>query len=415
MRVLVVTNMYPPHHYGGYEINCQEFVTAMRAEGHDVLVLTSDVAVPGVDAGPERDDDVRRELRLYWADHVMLHPSLVESRRIEQANQRALSRAVADHRPDVVSAWHFGALSMGLLVRCRRRGLPIVHVVNDDWLIYGPRVDRWFALRQRIPPLRADLGAGGAFCFITETTRRAAEEHGGWRFPLSTVGYCGINLDDFPVATRPPRERWGGRLLHVGRIDDRKGIDTVIRALALLPPETTLDVVGRGDDEHLASLHRLAGELGVADRVRFGVAERSELAAVYAAADVLLFPPRWAEPFGLVPLEAMACSTPVVATGTGGSSEFLVDGVHCLRVAVDDHAAMAAAVERLAGDADLRRRLVAAGHVTAGELTLPRWLDLLGLWHDAAARVFAGDLPEAREPIPAVLAARLRSGGGSAP
>jgi glycosyltransferase involved in cell wall biosynthesis len=415
--------MYPPHHYGGYEINCEETVSFFREMGHEVLVLTSDITVPGVVPVPESRDDIRRELRLYWADHLMLRPSLRESLAIERTNQQALDRAIADHHPDVVSAWHMGALSMGLLTTCRRRDIPLVHVINDDWLTYGPRVDRWWRFWRRarigavfepllkVPCGPSDLGSGGAFCFISDTTLRVAESDGPWRFPVATVSYCGINLDDFPIGRNPLRPSWSGRLLHVGRIDDRKGIDTAIRALASLPPDTTLDIVGRGDESYLADLRRLALESGVDDRVSFRVAERAELAAAYAAADALVFPPRWAEPFGLVPLEAMACSTPVIATATGGSAEFLVDERNCLRVPVDDHASLAAAVRRLAGDTSLRARLVTGGLATAEELTLPRWTKLLQEWHVAASRRFADGTPRDRPPIGEVLAARLSGAG----
>jgi glycosyltransferase involved in cell wall biosynthesis len=89
------------------------------------------------------------------------------------------------------------------------------------------------------------------------------------------------------------------------------------------------------------------------------------LAALYRDADAVLFPVRWQEPFGLVPLEAMACGTPVVATGTGGSAEYLVDEGNALMVAPDDPAALARAVRRMASDPALRARLRRHGLVTS--------------------------------------------------
>ena len=99
--------------------------------------------------------------------------------------------------------------------------------------------------------------------------------------------------------------------------------------------------------------------------MRFDRLPRTEIAGAYAAADALLFCVEWPEPFGLVPLEAMAVGTPVIATGTGGSAEYLDDGENCLLVEPGDVAALAGAVDRLAGDPGLRGRLRAGGLATA--------------------------------------------------
>jgi glycogen synthase len=78
----------------------------------------------------------------------------------------------------------------------------------------------------------------------------------------------------------------------------------------------------------------------------------------------------WEEPWGLVPLEAMAVGRPVVATGTGGSGEYLVDGENCLIYGPPDNAAqLAAAIRRLADDEGLRGRLREGGFATAEKFT----------------------------------------------
>lgn len=417
LRVLVLTNMYPPHHYGGYELNCQEFVEHLRAEGHDVLVLTSDIEVPHVAPRIEDRALVRRDLRLYWQDHVVLRPSPRQSLRIERANQDALSKALVEHRPDIVSVWHMGALSLGLLSTCHRRGIPLTHVVNDDWIVYGPWMDRWLAWCRRLGPLAGPLervvgvpcrlpplGDLGVFCFITDTTKTSAERAGG-SFPQSVVGYCGINTRHFPISEVRNQPEWRWQLLHVGRIDDRKGIDLAIRALAHLPVEARLKVVGWGDDTHVAQLRELAKECRVAERVELRTAERSELAELYQAADVLLFLPRWAEPFGLVPIEAMACGTPVVATGTGGSSEFLLDGGNCLLTPKDDVETLVSRLRRLSEEPRLRETVARGGFATARELTLERWLRYLtDIHHRHAERQ---PLPPRRPRIAEVLSDRI--------
>jgi len=365
--------MYPPHHLGGYELVWQAAVEDLRARGHDVRVLASDHR-QALAADLPDPPDVHRDLRWYWRDHVF--PRLGPRARLglERHNAATFDRHVEDFRPDVVSWWAMGGMSLSLLERARRRGLPGVAFVNDAWLIYGPLVDAWirFASRPGVSadllervtglPARFDPPASAHFVFASEDTRRASLER--WPIEGSEVVHGGIDRT-FLDGPSPPGE-WAWRLLYVGRIDPRKGIATAIRALPLLPPEAGLRVVGGGDETCLAELRELADGLGLTDRVTFdGPRRRDELPAVYAGGDVLVFPVEWAEPWGLVPLEAMACDRPVVATGTGGSAEYLRDGQNALLYPAGDAAGLASRISQLAADATLRQRLRANGLETA--------------------------------------------------
>ncbi|MFL6239510.1 MAG: glycosyltransferase family 4 protein [Actinomycetes bacterium] len=408
-RILVITNMYPPHHYGGYETTCDEVVARWREHGHEVHVLTSDWRLPDRPQQPE--PHVTRTLRMYWHDHVILHPSRPTRVRWELSNQRELRKALAGFRPDVVSVWHLGALSLAIVAKVLQREVPIVFNVHDDWLVYGPGMDAWTRMFEgrprfahltqrltRVPANAPDLGAAGAFCFVSAATREHAVNRSRWRFPLSTVVWNGIDPGVFRPTERDPRWRW--RLLYAGRIDPRKGVDTVIRAMPGLPAEATLIVAGRGDDDYARSLSQLAAELGVSDRVTFTVLDRPDLVRTYAEVDAVVFPSRWQEPFGLVPVEAMACGTPVVATGTGGSAEFLADGVNCLLFDSEDVAILNAQLQRLANDSALRARVVDGGYATAAELTIDRLADVLETWHVAAARGYPdGPPPDRSRPV----------------
>ena len=420
-RILFLTNMYPPHHFGGYELQCQDIVRRFRERGHECTVLTSSVRLPDVaDPMEERAAGVRRELRIYWDDHRIVRAGLVERACIERHNQRVLQTALRELRPDVVSVWHMGAMSLGLIGSVRRAGIPMIFVVCDDWLCYGGQVDGWtsmFANRPRLtkymgplvqgitglPVGTGDIGRDGPFLFVSGRTMETAGRDSPWRFPDATVVYSGIDADIFTRPANEVAQPWRWRLLCAGRIDARKGIDTAIRTLTRLPPEATLAIVGRGDNRILGDLHELAARLGVAGRITWAVTDRSGLADQYAAADAFVFPVTWDEPFGLVPLEAMASGTPVVATGRGGSAEFLVDGINCIRFAADDDASLAAALHRVAADAGLRAGLVAAGRRTAAELTIDRLADVLEDWHTGAATRFANGRPAERPRIETLL------------
>jgi glycosyltransferase involved in cell wall biosynthesis len=188
----------------------------------------------------------------------------------------------------------------------------------------------------------------------------------GLQIEDSTILMPGVErafLDE-PAEREPPPWRW--RLLYVGRVVEQKGVHTAIASLPLLPAEAELSIVGEGDRPYRSRLEELASTLGVYERVRFdGQRTREQLIEVYREADAVVFPVQWSEPWGLVPLEAMALGRPVVATGRGGSGEYLADGHNALLFEAGDPVALADALRELAADQELRRRLTTKGYQTA--------------------------------------------------
>ncbi len=187
-----------------------------------------------------------------------------------------------------------------------------------------------------------------------------------------SIAPCGVDLDLFraegPADARARRHR----IVSVGRLVPRKGVDLVIRSLPLLRAagfdDVELIVVGgAGDSDALDSdpearrLLVLAAELGVADRVSLrGQVPRESMPALLRSADAIVCAP-WYEPFGIVPLEAMACGVPVVAAAVGGLIDTVVDRATGLHIPPMDPAAIAAAVGELLGNPQLRIRLGRAG------------------------------------------------------
>ena len=373
VRVLTVGNMYPPHHFGGYELVWRAAVEHLRGRGHEVRVVTTDTRTGSLE--PD-DADVHRELRWHLRDGEFDALGMRERARLARHNHRVLRRHLAELRPDVVAWWSMGGLTLTLLEEVRRRGLPAVAFVHDEWLDYGRLVDPWsrtFAGPRRrwlAPagellsgvPATVRLRDAATYVFVSDYTRRQALGK-GIDLARTGVAHSGIDAAFLDPA---PEQPWRWRLLYVGRLDPRKGVDTAVRALAQLPPEARLEVIGGWDEREERRLRALALELGVTDRVTFaGQRNRDELFAAYGDADVVLFPVVWNEPWGLVPLEAMARGRPVVATGRGGSGEYLVDGDNALLFEAEDAGALAAAVRRLAADDELRARLRAGGLATA--------------------------------------------------
>jgi glycosyltransferase involved in cell wall biosynthesis len=385
LRILTVGNMYPPHHAGGYELMWQAAVRHARSLGHQVRILTSDYRAAADE--PESDPDVHRTLRWYWDLERYQFPELnpMQRLRLERHNARELQGHVSDFEPDIVSWWSMGCMSLSPIELVRRAGIPAVFVVHDDWLVYGPYRDQWLRMwrgksRMLAPiaerllglPTAVDVAAEGRFVFNSNYTLGAARR-AGVQPASTTVVYPGVE-ERFRKPLPPGL--WGWRLLYVGRIDRQKGVDTAVRALAELPPESTLVVWGTGDERYVAEMKALAEDLALGDRVRFaGWAGEQELLTGYENADAVVFPVRWEEPFGLVPLEAMGLGRPVIATARGGSAEFLRDEENALVIDADDPAGLARAVERLAADKALRDRLLEGGQATAARFTLERFAE----------------------------------------
>jgi glycogen synthase len=372
-RVLALGNAYPPHHIGGYEVIWQGVTDHLRAAGNPTRILTTGHRRPGV-----ADDDpaVVRELEWYWQDHGWRRLTLRQTLALERHNAAALERQLAEFEPDVVCWWPVGGMSLSLIERVRRRGLPAVFFVLDYWPGYGFEHDLWLARWRRLAgvrplverltgiPAHVELTRAGDWVFCSQTAVRETAAMGlHVREPAVLVP--GV-ARSFAEAVREPRtEPWRGRLLYLGRVVEQKGVVTAIEAVAELP-EARLRVVGDGDRGYRASLERLARSLGVTERVSFEPAQpRARVPELLREADALVFPVTWAEPWGLVPLEAMSQRLPVLATGRGGSGEYLVHERNCLLFEAGDARRLAGAVRQLAGDPDLRARLIDGGLETA--------------------------------------------------
>ncbi|MDB5801045.1 MAG: hypothetical protein JWL63_1984 [Rhodocyclales bacterium] len=189
---------------------------------------------------------------------------------------------------------------------------------------------------------------------------------------------CGFDTSEFePIPRAHARERlqWDMdefSILQLGRMVPRKGVDDVIRALSVLKQESNvrarLYVVGGNTDTpdpvatpEIGRLAELAESLDVKEQVQFtGRKGRQQLAAYYSAADVFVTAP-WYEPFGITPLEAMACATPVVGTAVGGIQHTVVHGKTGYLVPPKNPRAIAERLALLASDPARRGAMGAAG------------------------------------------------------
>ncbi|MFD0903818.1 glycosyltransferase [Actinomadura sediminis] len=265
--------------------------------------------------------------------------------------------------PDVAHAhfWMSGLAALQAADAAPERHIPVVQTYHA----LGTVKRRHQGDRDTSPAgrIRLERAIGRGADAIIATCSDEVDELTAMGVPGERVSVvpCGVDLDLFgpgDPADGPP----GGagrdgrhRLVVLSRLVERKGVDTAIRALAHLP-DAELAVAGgppHGDldaDPEIRRLRGVAAEAGVTDRVDFiGRVARADVAPLLRSASLVVTLP-WYEPFGMVPLEAMACGVPIVATSVGGHLDTVVDGGTGLLVPPRDPEAAAKAVRELLDD-----------------------------------------------------------------
>ncbi len=366
MRIVVLSNLYPPDVLGGYELLARDLVDLLRQRGHQVSVITT-----GTEDGVEH---VHRSL-------VLARPfgDVAKSDRIRHTAAYAYNVAStrrflrSSPRPDAVLVMSLRRLGLGALHAFAQAGIPLVVTVNDDWpAFFAERppqslrdLPRWALDRTlarvrwlRTLPMQTVVYLSGAVRDHVLAT--------GVDLPPGRVLPQGVDLRVFhprqhrPMAARP-------RLLFVGRLHPSKAPEVALETLAALRERGVLaELLMAGephDSRYGQSLCALATRLGIDDQVSWlGRVPRDQLPELYRGADLLLFASTLShEGQGLTYLEAMACGLPVVAYPSGGAREFLDRHPAAERVDRLDGHSFADAVQRLTRDAVHQQRLVETG------------------------------------------------------
>ena len=389
MRILFLSNFYPPASRGGYEQWCQEVLDGLRSRGQDVIVLTSDF---GVDRLSDPDPAwVRRSLHLEMelASFKNALQFFTRRKKREQENLDQVRSLVKGFQPDVVLVWGMWNLhrSIPALVEELLPGR-VVYYMGDYWptlpdqfenywnaparnlltglpkLILKPFALRILAREKRLP-LKLDH-----VLFATDFMQNQYRQN-GITPPHTRIIYGAVD-------TKPylnDHQRIGSRtsLLSIGRLHPEKGVHTAIEAVGHLVREygceekdLHLTIVGDGEAEYLSQLRSLVERENLASFVDFLPAQPKEaLPALYRHADIFLFTAIWNEPFGRVIVEAMASGVAVVGTRVGGATEILVEEENSLTFPPGDAAVLAGQIKRLIDSPDLRARLAGSGRQTA--------------------------------------------------
>ena len=347
---------------GGQNVHVAALASALARRGHDVVVHT-------------RLDDASLARRVplghrVAVDHVVAGPPECipkdELLPFMDAFARDLHEQWTAVRPDVVHA-HFWMSALAALTAAAPLGIPVVHTFHA----LGTVKRRQQGAKDTSPPERlaierwiaatADRIVATCTDEVFELLRMDADRRS------ITVIPCGVDLDRFtPAGPAEPRGP-GHRLVAACRLVEGKGIGNAISALDDVPGGGP-DAADLHADPEARRLRALAEMSGVADRaILRGRVDRDAMPPLLRSADVVVCAP-WYEPFGIVPLEAMACGVPVVATAVGGQIDSVVHGVTGVHVPPREPRALAAVLRELLDDPARRAELGRQGRLRAQRL-----------------------------------------------
>jgi len=386
MRLLFLSNLYPPHDMGGFEQWCEEVAVRLRQRGHKVRVLTS---CYGLNSALPAEQDVIRTLHLQ-ADVYHYRPLdfFLRRPRQEKSNERQLRQAIGEFVPDRVVVWGMWNLSHWLPYWAEKwmpgrvayyiasywPADPDIHRQYWELAAHRPLVNtlkrpvKSLALgqlrREKYPPA---LHFEHAICcsrYVRDTLVQAG------KLPASAgVLFGGIDVEPF-LRNQPSdsKEQAGPlRLLYCGSLLPHKGVHTAIEAMGILKERgmyehAELTLLGGGHPEYEARLREVAERLGVDKKVHFaGRVPRDEIPSRLADFDVFLFTSVWAEPMARSVMEAMAAGLLVIGSEVGGQLEMLVNGQNALTFRPEDAVGLADHIVHVIAAPALRRELARAG------------------------------------------------------
>jgi glycosyltransferase involved in cell wall biosynthesis len=352
---------------GGQNVYVAALATELARRGLDVVVHT-------------RRDDPRLPRRVRLAPRVAVkhvdagppaHVPRDELLPLMDAFAAGLAHEWSREPPDVVHA-NYWMSGLAALAAGRSLGLPVVQTFHA----LGAVKRRHLGSLDPSPPERiaAERRLASEVDAVAATSAAEVEELRGLGATPRRIAVVPCGVDTALFTPSGPTEARGTRprLVALGRLVDRKGIEDAVRALRLLS-EVELVVAGGSGGRHdpeATALRAFVRRERVAAQVDFrGPIAHERVPALLRSADAVVCVP-WYEPFGMVALESAACGTPVVATAVGGLRETVVDGATGLLVPPRAPDRLAAAVRTLLSDEELRARM---GRAAAARASLYAW------------------------------------------
>lgn len=403
MRILFLSNLYPPNTVGGYERLCFEVAAGLVNRGHQVMVLTSNYGGKMMDFPGQV---IWRDMNLFAAKddiYKFFNCTPEQQAAMNAQNDEVFKCAVKQFEPYVIFVWNLFFYDPSLLDAIKQAERPIFYLLTDNWLaaflnpgfvhnymskhVLG-HVPRYQVLYDTIRRWLKNSGKTNFFmpgraifasCFMRKFYAEA-----GFQFEGNTIIYHGVTLPVHHETRFAVRKKFivDGelRLLFAGRIVEIKGVHTVIQSLRLILkmlPDLKVQLTIIGDDQDHIYWERIRNQietLQLPSLIEFikPVAE-DKLFDLFQQYDIYLFPSLY-EPFSLTLIHALHAGIPTIASDAGGNPEIVHHAQTGLLFQKGNDRKLAQAVVRLAKDHILRQRISENARHIAQEYTFDRML-----------------------------------------
>lgn len=361
MRLLVVTNLYPPQELGGYGRSIADFVWGLQERGHQVQVLSSDAPYLGPSSDGPSGEPVDRGIQLKgnYRQGVQKLQDPAACRTVDQANAALVERWLQNHSWDGVLLGNLDFLGVELLQALLKPGIPVLHHVG---FVHPPFAPAFWPTEPHYQLVSASRAVRQCLVSAGLPVANAPVVYPGARVELFGEEATGRPLPEMPngTAARPLRVGFAGLLM------PSKGAHTVVEAISILRERGVIAVAmlagGRFKEDYIKQMEGFIRQQGLEDQVQFvKQLSREQLARFYRLQHVGVFPSIQPEAFGIVAAEMMASGLALASSGVGGAAELFEDGVSGLGFEAGNPASLAGQLEGVLHEPGRMRQIQQSG------------------------------------------------------
>jgi len=317
MKILVISNYYPPYYLGGYELACFDTVKFLKQKGHDVTVLTGNYM------SNQCESNIYRQLN--YIDYES--PSYKNKHDVEEFNYSVTEDIIQMTQPDIIYIWSLRLISLSPLWAIEKTKIKKIFEIGDFWMkgflnnSFLPKLKR--GIKNILPLGNAqEVNISPAICISNWMVDIMKNQYGSQKIHVVPNG---TNISEQKCKEKDDSVM---KYMFCGRIDYSKGLDMAIKSLSYLKDNNCEDfefhIYGDGDKTYLKRCLKMIDILNLQDQV-FYHGKHDNLEEAYKQNHVLLMPTRMKEPFGLVLIEAMNHGVVPIAPNDYGPKEIIDD------------------------------------------------------------------------------------------